>query len=174
MYYFRSMSYCKYRLCCTLGTEEGEVADITFVDFLNFERNLKQTVATSLIEVWACCEAHTMGVEQQWAQIHAIRAHCVSLPFLTTEVIIIVSFPCRLSWGRAGFRNFIRGGGGVMPWPPTRVANYTLALALQLTTHTTAKIKSLTKAQNISSMHCKIIWIQPYGGPSWGACMWQS
>ena len=53
--------------------------------------------------------------------------------------------------------------GGVLPWLTTRLASYTLALALapvlalQLTTHITAKIKSSQMSFNKSTaLHCKM------------------
>lgn len=94
----RSHLFCKYRLCCTLlrrgvasVTGGGMESDpnhlcMTFDEFLLFESGLQQTVASSLVAVWVCCEGHHLGVKQQWAAQHSIRTHCTALPFLADMV----------------------------------------------------------------------------------------
>lgn len=94
----RSQLYCKYRLCCTLqskgvvgvvggGVVSGYPVHMSFPDFLHFENGLASTVASSLVAVWVSCEGHRLGVKQHWAAVHTIRAHAISLPFLSDMVI---------------------------------------------------------------------------------------
>lgn len=60
--------------------------DMSFTDFMHFEKGLEFTVASSLITVWVSCEGQHLGVKQQWAAQHTIRAHCTHFPFLSDLV----------------------------------------------------------------------------------------
>lgn len=85
----RSQLYCKYRLCCTLQKgclRNHDQVDMSFIDFMHFEKGLGFTIASSLIAVWVSCEGQHLGVKQQWASQHTIRTHCTCLPFLSDLV----------------------------------------------------------------------------------------
>lgn len=59
---------------------------MSFADFISFENEVKCTVGSPLVTVWVACEGLCIGVKQQWADIRSLRAHCISVPFLSGMV----------------------------------------------------------------------------------------
>lgn len=87
MIQLRSQLYCKCQLCCCL---QGQSNSMDFIEFLWFEHCMAGTLAAPLIQLWVCCEAYCIGVQQRWASLRSLRLHCSSIPFLSDMVWISV------------------------------------------------------------------------------------
>lgn len=57
-----------------------------FLEYLRFEHSMEGTLGAPLIQLWVCCEAYSLGVQERWASLRSLRMCCSAIPFLSDLV----------------------------------------------------------------------------------------